>query len=92
MQYYFVFASIGGRYKDVPFPYIQEIDPPLRPVLGQVVDIKRKQYKVNRCSPSNNPSDQAVTYYLELYNPTYKQLPKKRASNSTYGTPTMTDI
>ena len=80
-----MFESIGGRYKDIPFPYIQNIDPPLRPVLGQVVEIKRRQYKVNRCDPADNPSDQAVTYYLEVYNPSYTRMKKKKASHGGYG-------
>jgi hypothetical protein len=41
----------------------------MRPVVGNLIEYKKKLYRVTACSPSNNPDNQTVTYTVKPDNP-----------------------
>jgi hypothetical protein len=70
MNYEFWLAGDGADIPDLP-------DPWQRPTVGQEVRIQGKIFKVLRASPSSNPADVKVIYYVE---PPNSNWPYKRDS------------
>jgi hypothetical protein len=76
LNYEIWLAGDGGDIPDTPIGYVFR-DPWQRPTVGQEIRVQGKIFKVLRSTPSSNPDNAKVIYYVESPNDNW---PYKRNS------------